>query len=144
MTNKSKIGWGVIGACGIAKRRTIPEGLMPASNADLAAVMDVNQEGAQQMVPEDIVSIDAHQAVRAQFALASELQLSYQDSAVELYQVGVACRFSVDSCYNFALIPEANAKVPHWGNNELTSMMFRELVQADLIGEIVERGLQVV
>ena len=37
-----KINWGVIGSGGIAKRRTIPEGLVPATNAQLVAVFDVN------------------------------------------------------------------------------------------------------
>lgn len=36
-----KIKWGVIGAGGIARRRTIPEGILPASNATLVAVFDV-------------------------------------------------------------------------------------------------------
>ncbi|HUT34289.1 MAG TPA: Gfo/Idh/MocA family oxidoreductase [Planctomycetota bacterium] len=35
------IGWGVIGAGGIASRRTIPEGILPARGAKLAAVMDI-------------------------------------------------------------------------------------------------------
>jgi predicted dehydrogenase len=34
------IKWGVVGAGGIADRRTIPEGIVPASNADLVAVCD--------------------------------------------------------------------------------------------------------
>jgi predicted dehydrogenase len=34
------VGWGVIGAGGIADRRTIPEGLQPADNAELIAVQD--------------------------------------------------------------------------------------------------------
>jgi predicted dehydrogenase len=33
-----KIRWGVIGSGGIARRRTIPEGILPASNAELVAV----------------------------------------------------------------------------------------------------------
>jgi predicted dehydrogenase len=36
-----KIKWGVIGSGGIARRRTIPEGLAPATNAELVAVYDV-------------------------------------------------------------------------------------------------------
>jgi predicted dehydrogenase len=36
------IKWGVLGSGGIAKRRTIPEGIVPAGNARLAAVFDVN------------------------------------------------------------------------------------------------------
>jgi predicted dehydrogenase len=38
----SLIRWGVIGACGIAQRRTIPEGIAVAKNAKLAAVYDVS------------------------------------------------------------------------------------------------------
>jgi predicted dehydrogenase len=38
------IRWGVIGSGGIARRRTIPEGIVRASNARLAAVYDVNEE----------------------------------------------------------------------------------------------------
>lgn len=36
------IKWGVLGSGGIAKRRTIPEGIIPASNATLQAVYDIN------------------------------------------------------------------------------------------------------
>jgi predicted dehydrogenase len=39
----NKIKWGVIGSGGIALRRTIPEGIVPAWNAELAVVYDVNQ-----------------------------------------------------------------------------------------------------
>jgi predicted dehydrogenase len=35
-----KLRWGVIGAGGIADRRTIPEGILKARNAELVAVMD--------------------------------------------------------------------------------------------------------
>lgn len=37
------VGWGVIGAGGIADRRTIPEGILPARNAHLVAVMGRNE-----------------------------------------------------------------------------------------------------
>jgi predicted dehydrogenase len=40
---KNKIRWGVIGSGGIARRRTIPEGIVAANNAELMAVFDVNQ-----------------------------------------------------------------------------------------------------
>ena len=36
------VRWGVLGSGGIARRRTIPEGIVPARNARLAAVFDVN------------------------------------------------------------------------------------------------------
>jgi predicted dehydrogenase len=37
-----KVQWGVLGSGGIARRRTIPEGLLPAANAQLVAVFDVD------------------------------------------------------------------------------------------------------
>jgi predicted dehydrogenase len=39
----SKIKWGVIGSGGIARRKTIPEGIMKAPNAILSTVYDVNE-----------------------------------------------------------------------------------------------------
>lgn len=39
---KNKIKWGVIGSGGIARRRTIPEGITHAKNATLEAVYDIN------------------------------------------------------------------------------------------------------
>ncbi|NSW89898.1 MAG: Gfo/Idh/MocA family oxidoreductase [Firmicutes bacterium] len=43
-----KVRWGVIGAGGIADRRTIP-GMMLAKNAELVAVMEVNMELAEKL-----------------------------------------------------------------------------------------------
>ena len=42
----AKLRWGVIGAGGIAERRTIP-GMMNANNAELVAVMEINMELAE-------------------------------------------------------------------------------------------------
>ena len=44
----SKVKWGVIGAGGIADRRTIP-GMVLAKNAELVAVMEVNMELAEKI-----------------------------------------------------------------------------------------------
>jgi len=43
------VKWGVIGAGGIAMRRTIPEGIMGAPSAELAAVMDVDEGRAREV-----------------------------------------------------------------------------------------------
>lgn len=40
----TKIRWGVIGSGGIARRRTIPEGIWKARNAQLSAVFDINRQ----------------------------------------------------------------------------------------------------
>jgi len=47
-----EVGWGVIGAGGIARRRTIPEGILPARNAELVAVMDVVPNLAREVARE--------------------------------------------------------------------------------------------
>ncbi len=41
---ENKIKWGVIGSGGIARRRTIPEGIIPAEHAKLVTVYDINKE----------------------------------------------------------------------------------------------------
>jgi predicted dehydrogenase len=38
------IKWGVIGSGGIAKRRTIPEGISKAGNAELSIVFDIDEQ----------------------------------------------------------------------------------------------------
>jgi 1,5-anhydro-D-fructose reductase (1,5-anhydro-D-mannitol-forming) len=57
------VKWGVIGSGGIARRRTIPEGLTTASNARLVAVYDinstVNREIAGQFGATAVTSVDA-------------------------------------------------------------------------------------
>jgi predicted dehydrogenase len=56
------IQWGVIGSGGIARRRTIPEGILPARNARLSAVFNrsttVNEEVARQFGARAARSID--------------------------------------------------------------------------------------
>jgi predicted dehydrogenase len=46
---EKKIKWGVIGSGGIARRRTIPEGIMNADHAELVAVYDINKEANEQV-----------------------------------------------------------------------------------------------
>jgi len=46
------INWGVIGCGGIARRRTIPEGIIPARNATLKAIMDTSAAVVAEMSKE--------------------------------------------------------------------------------------------
>ncbi|MCD6360141.1 MAG: Gfo/Idh/MocA family oxidoreductase [Armatimonadetes bacterium] len=67
------IGWGVIGCGGIADRRTIPEGIIPASGAELVAVQDAVEERTAEVAEkygvksyatvEELLADDAVQAV---------------------------------------------------------------------------------
>ncbi len=58
-----KIKWGVIGSGGIARRKTVPEGIVPADNAQLLAVYDVNAQAnaevAKEFNAQAVDSIDA-------------------------------------------------------------------------------------
>ena len=45
----NRLNWGVIGAGGIADRRTIPEGIVPAANSELVAVMDIDEARAKEV-----------------------------------------------------------------------------------------------
>ncbi|MGB2809659.1 MAG: Gfo/Idh/MocA family oxidoreductase [Sedimentisphaerales bacterium] len=59
----NKIKWGVIGSGGIARRRTIPEGISRARNGELSVVFDinpqVNAEVAKEFDAEEAESIEA-------------------------------------------------------------------------------------
>jgi predicted dehydrogenase len=48
----SKIKWGVIGSGGIARRRTIPEGILKADNAELSVVFDINAQANAEVAKE--------------------------------------------------------------------------------------------
>lgn len=48
----TKIKWGVIGSGGIARRRTIPEGIVSAHNAELSVVFDINQQANAEVAKE--------------------------------------------------------------------------------------------
>ncbi len=59
-----KTKWGVWGSGGIARRRTIPEGIAPADNAELTAVYDVNAEANQEVADEfDAVACESEEAL---------------------------------------------------------------------------------
>jgi predicted dehydrogenase len=44
MPGNPKVKWGVLGSGGLARCRTIPEGILPSVNGQLAAVFDVSAQ----------------------------------------------------------------------------------------------------
>jgi predicted dehydrogenase len=85
---KNKIKWGVIGSGGIARRRTIPEGIVPAGNAELVAVYGTNRatnhEVAKEFGAKATDSLDA--------LLASDIDAVYIGSPVQPHEAQVlAC-----------------------------------------------------
>jgi len=83
-----KTGWGVIGSGGIAKRRTIPEGIAPASNARLVSVYDVNAEINQAVADQ----FGARAAASIDELLVSDIEAVYVATPVHLhYKHVMAC-----------------------------------------------------
>lgn len=50
--SEKKVRWAVIGSCGIARRRTIPEGIIPAKNAELVAIYDADKAANEKLAAE--------------------------------------------------------------------------------------------
>ncbi len=75
------IKWGVIGCGGIARRRTIPEGLTKASNATLAAVFDVNPTANQEVAAQ----FGARACASIEELLASDVDAVYIATPVYLH-----------------------------------------------------------
>ena len=71
-----KVRWGVIGAGGIADRRTIP-GMMLCDNAELVAVMEINMELAEKCR----AKWGCKKAYDSEAALLAEIQAIAGDAA---------------------------------------------------------------
>jgi predicted dehydrogenase len=85
---KAKIKWGVIGSGGIARRRTIPEGFVPAHNAHLVAVYDASAALNKEVAKE----FGAHAAESLEALLAADIEAVYVASPVHTHQAQVlAC-----------------------------------------------------
>lgn len=78
---KDKIKWGVIGSGGIARRRTIPEGIFPAENAKLVSVYDINF-GVNAAVAKEFNAI-AVQSIKE--LIDSDLDAIYVASPINLH-----------------------------------------------------------
>jgi predicted dehydrogenase len=83
-----KIKWGVIGSGGIARRRTIPEGIMASVNAELVSVYDINAKAN-----EDVASqFNASASSSIEKLLASDVQAVYIATPANLhYEQVLAC-----------------------------------------------------
>jgi len=88
MSPERRVAWGVVGSGGIALRRTIPEGIVPAGNARLAAVYDLNQQINRQAAER----FGARAAASLEELLAAEVEAVYLATPVHLHREQVlAC-----------------------------------------------------
>ncbi|MHB9070821.1 MAG: Gfo/Idh/MocA family protein [Sedimentisphaerales bacterium] len=84
----NKIRWGVLGSGGIARRRTIPEGIMAAGNAELVSVYDINA----QVNAEVAAQFDASAVGSIDELLASEIDAVYIATPASMHcQQVLAC-----------------------------------------------------
>jgi predicted dehydrogenase len=76
-----KIKWGVIGAGGIARRRTIPEGILPAANAELVGVLSRTPQSTAAVARE----FGAHAAGDLASLLRGDIDAVYIASPVHVH-----------------------------------------------------------
>jgi predicted dehydrogenase len=78
--------WGVIGAGGIADRRTIPEGIMPSERAQLTALLDVDADRTRAVGHKYGVGINRCFTSLRQFLDAPEVDAVYIATPVHLHK----------------------------------------------------------
>jgi len=78
---KNQINWGVIGSGGIAMRRTIPEGIVPAEHAKLVSVFDIDQAVNDAVARE----FNAIAAQSLEDLLRSEIEVVYVASPANMH-----------------------------------------------------------
>ena len=76
-----KTKWGVLGSGGIARRRTIPEGITQADNAELAAVFDVDAAANREVAEE----FGAAACASEEELLAGDCQVIYVATPANLH-----------------------------------------------------------
>lgn len=146
-----KVKWGVIGAGGIADRRTIP-GMLLAENAELVAVMEVNQELAQGIaakynVPNAYTNVDdllANKEIDAVY-IASPVTVHYEQCkkaamAGKHILVEKPLAFSIEQgkeiiwlCESKGVLLAAGLMMRYHAYHQKA----REIVQAGTLGSIV-------
>ncbi len=107
----NRIKWGVIGSGGIARRRTIPEGISRARNGELSVVFDinaqVNTEVAKEFGAEEAENLRVRSELMLELSKLVKRRRLTQAKAATLLDVtqprvsdlmrGKIHRFSVDS-----------------------------------------------
>ena len=85
---KKTVKWGVIGSGGIAQRRTIPEGIMLAENAELVAVYDINETVNKSVAKKfNALAVDSIKGL-----LATDIDAVYIASPVNMHKEhAIAC-----------------------------------------------------
>jgi predicted dehydrogenase len=82
MNRNDKVKWGVLGSGGIARRRTIPEGIVPAKNARLVTVYGTNAATNREVAGQyDAIATNSLEAL-----LSSDIDAVYVASPVQAHR----------------------------------------------------------
>lgn len=139
-----KTKWGVLGSGGIARRRTIPEGIVPASNAELRAVGGHNPETIRAVAAE----FGAQACLTEEELFASDCDIIYIASPVHVHRAQVT-RAAEAGKHVFCEKPlalnvaEAQAMVDACNTNGVklgTALMMRFHAQHQAARKLIEDG----
>jgi predicted dehydrogenase len=140
----NQIKWGVIGSGGIARRRTIPEGIMPSDHANLIAVYDIHREVNKEIAKEfQAVAADSIEAL-----LESGIDAVYVASPVNVHidHVKACAKFKKHILCEKPLgltVEEAEEMVAVCKENNVllgTGLMMRFLAQHQAALQLIKDG----
>jgi predicted dehydrogenase len=140
----ARVKWGVIGSGGIARRRTIPEGLIPARNAHLVAVYDaapgVNKEVAREFGALAAESLEALLAADIDAVYVASPVQAHPEQVIACAQAGkhVLCEKSLGRT-----VAEAEAMVAACrkaGVQFGTAFMMRFQTQHQAAAKVIQQG----
>lgn len=151
-----KVKWGVVGAGGIADRRTIP-GMMLAKNAELVAVMEINMEFAERIrakygakyAYDNALDLINNPEVEAVYVASPVLY--HVEPAIAAAKAGKPllcekpiaitcekCKAVIDACHE-AKIPAATGFMMRYG---AYNMAIKKLIEDGKLGQIVSARSQ--
>ena len=147
----SRLKWGVIGAGGIALRRTIPEAQHLARNTELVSVMDIHPERARMVaeefgVPHWCADVDELLAQDLDFVYVASPQNAHCRQAVQAAGAGKHILCEKPIAISPQEVDEMETAVRATGvrfmsgfcmRNNVYNRKARELVQASALGQIV-------
>ncbi len=144
MNNNKIIKWGVIGSGGIARRRTIPEGIMAAKNAKLISVYDINEDANNAVAKE----FNARPLKSIQDLLNSEIDAVYVASPVNkhLEHVSAAAKAKKHILCEKPLgltVQEAEEMIKICRDNNVilgTGFMMRFVAQHEYLANLINEG----
>lgn len=139
-----KIKWGVLGSGGIARRRTIPEGILPAANAVLTAVFDPVREANEAVARE----FGAQPCASIEDLLASDIDAVYIGSPPSAHrEQALACAQAGKHVLSEKplgmTVPDAQAMIfacRHAGVRLGTAFMMRFLSQHQAALQLIQQG----